>query len=432
MVKKVISLFTGAGGLDWAFLNNKGYELVFSNEKLEDHLQTFAQNHKIPLISIENYNNEENVAIFGDICNLNVSFTSDILIGGPPCQDFSVLRGDNKRNGFTVERGKLYEQYLRILKISNPSIFVFENVVGMVSANDGLAYKTIIKDFEDQGYDLIYNQLLNISDIGAPQSRRRLIIIGIKKGLISNIKDVEKTVDKYLFNNLLKKYPLTPLEVFEGKVLTELNQQYVRIMKAYGHCMDGIDNECSFKWKTEYENLNFDVVEDYLYYNNVENFIEKEFEEAMLEHKKILKILGYYNNKLNWKKFDDFSNVRYPVSKRVEERIKHTPPFYNFNAVEGTEWEVKGLISNTYKRLHPLKPSPTVVAYGGGGTGGYHYLFNRIGLTNRERARLQTFPDDYLFNGNLSQIRAQIGEAVPPIASYFIFKTISEILNLIE
>ena len=77
MVKKVISLFTGAGGLDWAFLNNKDYELVFSNEKLEDHLKTYANNHKIPLISLDNYDNEENVAIFGDICNLDVSFSAD-------------------------------------------------------------------------------------------------------------------------------------------------------------------------------------------------------------------------------------------------------------------------------------------------------------------------------------------------------------------
>ena len=87
-------------------------------------------------------------------------------------------------------------------------------------------------------------------------------------------------------------------------------------------------------------------------------------------------------------------------------------------------------MSNIYRRLHPLIPSPTVIAYGGGGTGGYHYEFNRQGLTNRERARLQTFPDNYLFNGKTSEIRAQIGEAVPPIASYWIDKAVTEILDL--
>ena len=149
-----------------------------------------------------------------DICNLYVSLSADILIGGPPCQDFSVLRGEDKRSGFTVERGKLYEQYLRILKIANPSIFVFENVVGMVSANEGLAYETIKNDFLNQGYDLIYNQVLNISDIGAPQSRRRLIIIGIKKNLVPNMKEVEKIVD-FVKSNGVATYNEDILEEIE-------------------------------------------------------------------------------------------------------------------------------------------------------------------------------------------------------------------------
>ena len=110
--------------------------------------------------------------------------------------------------------------------------------------------------------------------------------------------------------------------------------------------------------------------------------------------------------------------------------MHHIPPFYNFKAVENTEWRVKGLMSNIYRRLHPLIPSPTVIAYGGGGTGGYHYEYNRQGLTNRERARLQTFPDNYLFNGKTSEVRAQIGEAVPPIASYWIDKAVTEILDM--
>ena len=65
----------------------------------------------------------------------------------------------------------------------------------------------------------------------------------------------------------------------------------------------------------------------------------------------------------------------------------------------------------------------------GGGTGGYHYEYNRQGLTNRERARIQTFPDNYLFNGKTTEIRAQIGEAVPPIASFWIAIASNEILN---
>ncbi|MGC9021421.1 MAG: DNA cytosine methyltransferase, partial [Candidatus Methanodesulfokora sp.] len=96
----------------------------------------------------------------------------------------------------------------------------------------------------------------------------------------------------------------------------------------------------------------------------------------------------------------------------------------------GTRWEVEGKgISLIYRRLHPLKPAYTVVAYGGGGTHGYHYERSRATLTLRERARLQTFPDSFLFSGSKTEIRAQIGEAVPPLASRRLAEVLAEILE---
>lgn len=432
MTRKMISLFTGAGGLDWGFHQNENLDLVVSNEILKPHLKTYTQHYNLPLLELENYKNENNVGVCGDIHNLNISHKADIIAGGPPCQDFSVLRGSDKRAGFTVTRGKLYEQYLRILKKSKPSIFVFENVAGMVSANKGVAYETIQDDLINEGYELIYNQILNISDIGAPQSRKRLIIIGLRKDLIQNREKIDEIIDKYLFNELLSKYPLTPLETFEGKILTELNEKYVKIMKEYEGCMDGIDNEIALKWDEEYNNLEFDIIKDYLSANNIAEYNEEEFIKAMKEHEKILKILGFHDKKIENQQFVDNTNNLGRRNRKVTERMHHIPPFYNFKAVENTKWKVKGLMSNIYRRLHPLIPSSTIIAYGGGGTGGYHYEYNRQGLSNRERARLQTFPDNYLFNGKTTEIRAQIGEAVPPIASYWISKATYEILDLID
>lgn len=432
MVKKMISLFTGAGGLDWGFHNCDGYELIASNEILEPHLKTYTDYYKIPLLKLDDYSDEESVGVCGDIHNLTIPHETDIITGGPPCQDFSVLRGDDKRAGFTVQRGQLYQEYLRILKDSNPSVFVFENVVGMVSANKGAAYEAVQEDFKNEGYELIFNQILNISGIGAPQSRKRLIIIGIKKDLISDKDAILAIVDKYLSNPILEKYPLTPLETFEGQILSDLQDKYVKIMKQYEGCMDGIDNESAEKWDEEYKNLSLDVIKDYLNANNIADFDEKEFNLAMGEHKKILQVLGYYGKRVDDQQYLDDSNNLGKKNKNVTARMHHIPPFYNFKAVENTEWKVKGLMSNIYRRLHPLKPSPTVIAYGGGGTGGYHYEYNRQGLSNRERARLQTFPDDYLFNGKTREVRAQIGEAVPPIASYWISKAVTEILDLVD
>ena len=430
MKKKMISLFTGAGGLDWGFHNSNNYELVIANEILKPHLKTYADNHKIKLIDIKEYNNDDDVAVCGDIHELSVPLKTDIIMGGPPCQDFSVLRGSDNRAGFTVRRGKLYEQYLRIIESTNPDVFVFENVVGMVSANKGAAYEAIQDDFKDAGYDLVFNDILNMSNIGVPQARKRLIIIGINKKLKIDENKAKDIINKYLCNPILEKYPLVPLEVFEGKILTDLQDSYVNIMKKYSDCMNGIDNEYSEKWKSEYESLTFDIKEDYLTNNNVQDYDDAEFDQAMKEHENILKILGYYGRKVDEQTFIDDTNNRGRKNRKVTERMHHIPPYYNFKAVDNTEWKVKGLMSNIYKRIHPLKPSPTVIAYGGGGTGGYHYEYDRQGLTNRERARLQTFPDNYIFNGKTTEIRAQIGEAVPPLASYWIEKVVHDILNL--
>ncbi|MGL6298048.1 MAG: DNA cytosine methyltransferase [Methanobacteriaceae archaeon] len=432
MKHKLITLFTGAGGLDWGFHNQGGYDLVLSNEILKPHLSTYTENNGINLVDLEKYNGETNVGICGDVHNLNIEHSSDVVIGGPPCQDFSVLRGKDKRAGVEVTRGKLYQQFLRLIKSSKPKVFVFENVPGMVSANNGIAYRTIQEDFEKEGYVLIYNNVLNASHIGAPQSRKRLIIIGIKKEYVKNTKELEQIAEKYLNNPLLVKYPLTPLEIFEGKTLESLQGEYESVIKRYEKSVSDIKNELSNKWEDEYSNLTFDVVKDYCNIMSIKHFNANEFKEAMEEHKKILKITGYYLKPINEQGFQDDSN-RFPRSNRkVKERMHHIPPSYNFKIVENTDWAVKGLMSNIYRRLHPLKPSPTIIAYGGGGTGGYHYEYNRQVLTNRERARLQTFPDSYLFNGSSTEVRAQIGEAVPPILSYWIAKAVNKILDKID
>ena len=106
------------------------------------------------------------------------------------------------------------------------------------------------------------------------------------------------------------------------------------------------------------------------------------------------------------------------------------PPGENHLFVRGTDLEISGIgMSMIYRRLHPLKPSYTVTAYGGGGTWGYHYERNRGKLTNRERARLQTFPDSFLFQGTSSEVRAQIGEAVPTLLSLAIANAVYNILT---
>ena len=106
------------------------------------------------------------------------------------------------------------------------------------------------------------------------------------------------------------------------------------------------------------------------------------------------------------------------------------PPDENCLYVKGTKWEVEGRgRSLIYRRIHPLKPSYTVMAYGGGGTWGYDYRRGRSKLTNRERARLQSFPDSFTFSGNAAKVRAQIGEAVPPLLGEKVAELVDAVLK---
>jgi DNA (cytosine-5)-methyltransferase 1 len=122
-----------------------------------------------------------------------------------------------------------------------------------------------------------------------------------------------------------------------------------------------------------------------------------------------------------------FNNELTKQSAQVVERLKHIKPgenAFNANLPEHLQLNVKGAkISQIYKRLHPDKPAYTVTGSGGGGTHIYHYLEHRA-LTNRERARLQTFPDDYEFKGSKESVRKQIGMAVPPRGAQIILEAV--------
>ncbi|MEM2914413.1 MAG: DNA cytosine methyltransferase, partial [Candidatus Bathyarchaeia archaeon] len=220
-------------------------------------------------------------------------------------------------------------------------------------------------------------------------------------------------------------------EVFEGTALPDLNDEYRSIMEDYRDVAGRVETKEALLWKTRvWKKLSFDAVKDYLMINNITPKDDEEVKRAFEVHVAVLKKMGYYKNRLEGKHFADGSNNVPNELKEVLERLKMIPPGENHLFVRGTRWEVEGRgISLIYRRLHPLKPSPTIVAYGGGGTWGYHYKRSRGKLTNRERARLQTFPDWFLFSGSASEVRAQIGEAVPPLLGEKIAEAVKTILS---
>ena len=325
-------LFCGPGGLALgamtARINDPKYRIVhrWANDYDEDTCKTYTRN-----ICPES---PESV-ILGDVREIDIEKLGDIdaLAFGFPCNDFSVV-GEQK--GFEGKYGPLYSYGIKVLKHYQPLWFLAENVGGLRSANEGKAFEKIQEDMIAAGYR-IYPNLYKFEQYGVPQSRHRVIIVGIRKDL------------PYVF-----KIPGT------------------------GPFKD-IDVSC----------------------------------RTAIEVPPI--------------PADAPNNEQTKQSKKVVERLKHIKPGENaFNADLPKELKlnVRGArLSQIYKRLDPDKPAYTVTGSGGGGTHVYHYFEPRA-LTNRERARLQTFPDSFVFEGSKESVRKQIGMAVPSAGARVIFEAI--------
>jgi len=459
----LFSLFSGAGGIDLGFTLTNRFNPIFANDVLKPPAETYADyfHHRI-FNAGEEILNQPPIYLVGDVGEVDFEKINhenvDVVVGGPPCQDFSVVRGPVKeRQGLDVKRGRLYAHFIRALIHIQPKVFVFENVPGLKSANNGSAYKIILDDFSKMGirwkeirsivgntfgdgvknYEVIFSDVVDSSALGIPQRRRRLIVIGVREDLFQrnwmSLNAIKNEIERALFgyDSLLKKYPVTPIEAFEGVPLPELQDEYKNVMMDYRDIAKLVATERASEWeKSIWSNVSFDVVKDYLAVNKIEANNSRQIDEAFESHAEVLKELGYYKKRIEGKKFSDGSNDVAKESESVVERMRMIPPDENCVFVKGTKWEVEGRgISLIYRRLHPLKPGYTVVAYGGGGTWGYHYRRNRARLTNRERARLQSFPDSFLFKGNTSQVRAQIGEAVPPMLGKKIAEVVDSILE---
>lgn len=258
----------------------------------------------------------------------------DAFAYGFPCNDFSIV-GEQK--GFNGNFGPLYTYGLKVINRYNPKFFVAENVNGLASANDGEALRTILQDLamSGNGYEITAHRY-RAEEYGVPQTRHRIIIVGIDKSLGFHFKVPAPTHrDRYVSAREALENPRIP--------------------------------------------------------------------------------------------YDALNNERKRQASKVVERLQMILPGENVwtaNLPPHLKLNVKAArLSQIYRRLHPDKPSYTITASGGGGTHGYHYAEPRA-LTNRERARIQTFPDNFIFSGSVESVRKQIGMAVPPLLSEILFTSI--------
>ena len=176
---RIASLFSGCGGMDLG--SEGGFEFL---RKRYNRLKTeiiFATDFDSAISEIykQNFNNE---LLVGDIkfIKSNIIPKHDILTGGFPCQSFSVIAQNPIRLGYKDEKGQLFFEMCRVLRDKKPTAFIAENVKGILSANKGLAFPLIIKEFENSGY-FVKHMVLNASHFGVPQKRERVFIVGFRK-----------------------------------------------------------------------------------------------------------------------------------------------------------------------------------------------------------------------------------------------------------
>ena len=163
----IISLFSGAGGLDLGLIKS-GNSVIWANDIDVNAVETYMENIGSHITC-------------ADIKEVHISGLpiADVVVGGFPCQGFSLA---NLQRRTDDERNKLYKYFYEVIKQKQPKFFIAENVKGILSLDGGNVIKTIVKKFSEAGYNTAY-QLFNMADYGVPQTRQRVIIVGQRKDL---------------------------------------------------------------------------------------------------------------------------------------------------------------------------------------------------------------------------------------------------------
>ncbi len=353
---KVIDLFAGVGGLSYGFEKDPEFKIVAANEILKPMATAYSLNHP----NVKMYN--EDISTFGKeklVNDLGQEYADiDIIVGGPPCQAYSTV---GKRL-IDDPRGKLFQEYYRLLVEFKPKLFVFENVTGLLTMANGELIETIVKLFSSLGYKVKY-KTLNAADFGAPQQRKRVIIVGTTSSKEFEFPEETHTGD-FSQNSLF------------GKGLTP----HVTLADALSDLPLLIKENVGYNYITEPQ-------------NKYQELMRKQAPELILEHEK-----PNYN-----------ANLVAIMNALPEGGTPKDLPL---------SLRPKSGFGNSYSRLWWDRPSTTITRNLGTPSSArcVHPLVSRA-LTTREGARLQGFPDNYQFFGSRSQKNLQIGNAVPTFLS---------------
>ncbi len=398
---KVVSLFSGCGGLDLGFIN-AGFEVVWANDFFPEAVETYKKNIGDHIV-------------LGDITKIpssKIPNNFDILLGGFPCQGFSIA---NKNRSAKDERNFLYKEMLRIVKDKKPSFFLAENVKGLLSMHDGKIVNMIINDFKKLGYNVDY-KIVNSADYGVPQQRERILIIGNRLGVKNKFpepthKDNLKINQTTLMGDTLKPY-VTVKDATEH--LADLWISYDPIIKDGRKIHNHIarTNVHDKFWGRKHEVNQHDVCDYLKLWRNKKGISTKKVDEHF----------GYKHTAGHWFRKDNNSgSIPNPDDWW---KLKKLLGFDDKFDKKVTELVLKEIKFEQSLRINNWdKPSDTITA-----TGPEIHPNKKRRMSVRECAIIQTFPDNFKFEGSLGNMYKQIGNAVPVLLGEKVAQTIKQIM----
>lgn len=423
-MKTAIDLFCGCGGMAEGLMK-AGFHIVFANDISQFASETYINRHtQLGLIEGKDYSFYQ-----GDIHNVTGQFINDrikklncfkdnkickidAIFGGPPCQGFSMAGKRDKND----PRNLLFKEYLRVVSEIKPDYVIMENVVGFLSTelsgfvsydgekyelgNDSMAPNILINEFKKIGYKTLKPRVLNASDFGVPQNRRRVVFLAYRNGV------KKPSYPKPNSNKITLK------EAIGDFYINDFHSSYIDDRKANAVNIDSIKN-------TEKSSVNVLTTERFSLFRDGEtsSMIKQRIKKEGIDLSSKPNLLNYVCSCLNLSSNNEAIN------------------YYKSKNLSNKDIEILLTKKSMRKKLDPNLPSLTVVTI----PDDYINPFNNSIFTVRELARLQSFDDDFIFCGKRTtggKLRkketpqyTQVGNAVPPLLAYSIGKSIINVLE---
>lgn len=344
----MIDLFSGVGGLSLGF-EMAGFKAVLANEYDASIAESYVKNRPHVKMIVNDITQLPIQETFSEYCG-----KIDLIVGGPPCQGFSQK---GQRKSINDERNFLFRYYYEVVTLVKPKYFVMENVPNLLTTEDGYFKKEIESLFESIGYKIVAD-VLNASDFGVPQNRKRAVIIG-----------------------RLGDYPLSMPKPKTRKVTI------------------------------------WDAISDLAYLESGEGAEVQEYRYApQSEYQRVLRDGSILLH----------NHVATKHSELALERLRLIPPNKG-REVLPPEHLTKSIYSGTWSRMLKDDISVTITTrFDTPSSGRFTHPFLNRAITVREAARIQSFPDTFVFHGNKTSQMKQVGNAVPPLLAKAIAEVILE------